>query len=197
MARARTRTRTASGTGAGTTARRAPVRRPTRRQARQKVELTNIETKLAEVIGLAMAAQGAGERVEKLTKDRELSRTLKQMRQEAAQTEKDSTTVAGGIRGKKGAIMQEARSVKKKADSMMRDYLGRSPEALDGFEFLTMAEAGEVGHWSVLGELNKSAKDPAIGRLVRTYLPIQKRHLKNAQDGSLRLASKEDPNAAA
>ena len=60
-----------------------------------------------------------------------------------------------------------------------------------------MAEAGEVGHWSVLGELNKNAKNAEIGRLVRTYLPIQKRHLKNAQDGSLRLASKEDPNAAA
>ena len=192
MARARTQSRSA-----GSTARKSSSRRPAARRRTQKVELTHLETKLAEVIGLAMAAQGAGERVEKLTKDRDLARTLKQMRQEAVQAEKDGAAVAGGIRGRKGPIMKEARTVKKKADSMMRDYLGRSPEALDGFEFLTMAEAGEVGHWAVLGELNKSAKNTEISRLVRTYLPIQKRHLKNAQDGSLKLASKEDPNAAA
>jgi hypothetical protein len=29
--------------------------------------------------------------------------------------------------------------------------------APDGFEFLTMAEAGEVGHWSVLKKLNRTA----------------------------------------
>jgi hypothetical protein len=34
---------------------------------------------------------------------------------------------------------------------MMSTYLGDDADALDGFEFLTMAEAGEVGHWSVVG----------------------------------------------
>jgi hypothetical protein len=174
------------------------TRRPAaRRRPQKKVELTKLETKLAEVIGLAMAAQSAGERVQTLTKDRELKQTLKRMHQEAAETEKDSAAVAGGMQGKKGAIMQEARTVRKKATDMMREYLGRNPEALDGFEFLTMAEAGEVGHWAVLGQLNKKAKNGEVGRLVRTYLPIQKRHLKNAQDGSLKLAAKEDPHAAA
>ena len=47
-------------------------------------ELTNLETKLGEVIGLAMAAQAATERVEKLTKDAKLRKQLKTMRQEAA-----------------------------------------------------------------------------------------------------------------
>jgi hypothetical protein len=171
------------------------TRARTTRRKRQPPKLTHLETKLAEVIGLAMAAQDAGQRVLTLTKDRELAQTLKRMHKEAEQAEKDGAQVASGIQGKKGAIMGEARTVKKKAVSMMRDYLGRSPEALDGFEFMTMAEAGEVGHWSVLGELNKRAKQPAVARLVRTYLPIQKRHLKDAQDGSLKLAAKEDPNA--
>ena len=40
---------------------------------------------------------------------------------------------------------------------MMKTYLERGSDDLDGFEFLTMAEAGEVGHWSVLQELNKQA----------------------------------------
>jgi hypothetical protein len=177
-----------------TTRRRSSTRR---RSPQKKVELTKLESKLGEVIGLAMAAQGVGDRVLTMTKDRELTRTLKRMRTEAVQTEKDSAAVAGGFRGKKGAIMKEAREVRKKADSMARDYLGRNPEALDGFEFLTMAEAGEVGHWGVLGELNKKAKNSDVGRLVRIYLPIQKRHLKDAQDGSIKLAAKEDPDAAA
>ena len=57
-------------------------------------ELTNLETKLGEVIGLAMAAQAATERVEKLTTDAKLRKQLKTMRQEAAKAEKDGTAVA-------------------------------------------------------------------------------------------------------
>ena len=46
-------------------------------------ELTNLETKLGEVIGLAMAAQAATERVEKLTTDRKLVSALNTMRKGA------------------------------------------------------------------------------------------------------------------
>ncbi len=117
-------------------------------------ELTNLETKLGEVIGLAMAAQAATERVEKLTDDRRLKQQLQTMRKEAAQAEKDGTAVAASINGKKGKILAEARSVKTKGATMMKTYLERGSDDLDGFEFLTMAEAGEVGHWTVLQELN-------------------------------------------
>ena len=40
---------------------------------------------------------------------------------------------------------------------MMKTYLDEASDALDGFEFLTMAEAGEVGHWEILGTLNERA----------------------------------------
>jgi hypothetical protein len=157
-------------------------------------ELTKLDEKLAEVIGLAMAAQGATEKVEKLVQDRGLAKALRTMRKEAERAEADGTAVAAGLNGKKGAILKEARSVKRKATEMMRDYLERGSDGLDGFEFLTMAEAGEVGHWAVLGELNKQARNAEVGRLVRTHLPIQKRHLKEAQSALLLLAAKEDPN---
>ena len=39
-------------------------------------------------------------------------------------------------------------------------------EALDGFEFLTMAEAGEVGHWEILGTLNRRAGKNEVSELV-------------------------------
>ncbi|HUQ21511.1 MAG TPA: hypothetical protein VM049_00695 [Gaiellaceae bacterium] len=160
-------------------------------------ELTNLETKLGEVIGLAMAAQAATERVEKLTKDRQLVSALKVMRKEAAQAEKDGTAVAASLNGKKSKIMTEARSVKTKGATMMKTYLERGSDDLDGFEFLTMAEAGEVGHWSILQELNKQARHPGVRQLVATHLPIQQRHLKQVMAASLKLAAEEDANAAA
>jgi hypothetical protein len=160
-------------------------------------ELTNLETKLGEVIGLAMAAQAATERVEKLTDDRQLAAALKKMRKEAAEAEKDGTAVAASINGKKSKILAEARSVKTKGATMMKTYLERGSDDLDGFEFLTMAEAGEVGHWSVLETLNRQARHPGIKQLVSTHLPIQKRHLKDVMAASLSLAAKEDANAEA
>ena len=158
-------------------------------------ELTKLEEKLAEVIGLAMAAQGATERVEKLlVRNGTLGKQLRTMRKEAAAAEKRGTEVAATFTGKKGAILKEARSVKKKATTMMSDYLERGSDGLDGFEFLTMAEAGEVGHWAVLGELNKKARNAEIRELVRWQLPIQRGHLKTAQQACLALAAAEDPN---
>ena len=160
-------------------------------------ELTNLETKLGEVIGLAMAAQAATERVEKLTDDRQLAAALKKMRKEAVQAEKDGTAVAASINGKKSKILAEARTVKTKGATMMKTYLERGSDDLDGFEFLTMAEAGEVGHWSVLETLNRQARHPGVKQLVSTHLPIQKRHLKDVMAASVSLAAKEDANAAA
>ena len=160
-------------------------------------ELTNLETKLGEVIGLAMAAQAATEKVEKLTKDRTLAKQLKTMRQEAEMAEKRGTELAGTFDGKKSKIVAEARTVKRKGAEMMKTYLDRSSDELDGFEFLTMAEAGEVGHWQVLDQLNKKARHPGIGELVKVQLAIQRRHLRDVMAASVALAAKEDPNAEA
>ena len=160
-------------------------------------ELTNLETKLGEVIGLAMAAQAATERVEKLTTDRQLKKQLKTMRQEAAKAEKDGTAVAASFSGKKAKILAEARTVKTKGATMMKTYLERGSDDLDGFEFLTMAEAGEVGHWSVLEQLNKQAKHPGVRGLIKEQLPIQRRHFKDVTSASLQLAAQEDALAAA
>ena len=163
-------------------------------------ELTNLETKLGEVIGLAMAAQAATKKVSKLVEkegEDHLVKTLRTMADEAAAAEKRGTEVAGGFKGKKAAILEEARTVKGKASDMMSTYLDKDSDALDGFEFLTMAEAGEVGHWTVLQKLSQRARVPAVRELVQWQLPIQKRHLRDAMDGSVTLASAEDPNEPA
>ena len=195
MARARNTTRSSRTSRSSNGARRSTSRSRSRRTA--KVELTNLESKLGEVIGLAMAAQGATDKIAKLTTDRDLKRQLKTMRSEASEGEQRGTQVAGTFRGKKAAILKEAREVRQKASKMMTTYLDRSADGLDGFEFLTMAEAGEVGHWTVLEELNRQAKHPGIRELTRMQLPIQRRHLKDAMAGTARLAAKEDANGAA
>src|SRR6478752_4154097 len=161
----------------------------------QMAELTNLETKLGEVLGLAMAAQGATEKVKALDEiDGDLAKALERMHKEAKQAEERATDVAGSFEGKKTAILEEAREVKKKATEMMQDYLDSDSDALDGFEFLTMAEAGEVGHWEILKTLNKRARDSGVQELVEWGIPIQQRHLEQVRQGSLKLAAEEDPN---
>jgi hypothetical protein len=102
--------------------------------------------------------------------------------------------VASSFEGKKTAILDEAREVKQKATEMMQDYLDRAADGLDGFEFLTMAEAGEVGHWEILKTLNERARNSGVQELVEWGIPIQQRHFEEARRGSLKLASEEDPN---
>ncbi len=162
-------------------------------------ELTNLEEKLAEVTGLAMAAQAAGSKVGKLTKesDGDLAAELQEMAKEAAETEERCTELAGTFDGKKTAILDEAREVKKKASEMMDTYLDKDSDALDGFEFLTMAEAAEVGHWSVLKTLNQQAKHSDLEGLIAWALPIQERHFQTVLAGSQKLAAEEDPNETA
>jgi hypothetical protein len=163
-------------------------------------ELTNLEEKLAEVTGLAMAAQAAGGKVTKLTEeaaDQDLVSTLQKMAQEAAETEERCTEIAASFEGKKTAILDEAREVKKKASEMMSTYLDKDADALDGFEFLTMAEAAEVGHWSVLRQLNQKARHDGLEELIEWALPIQTRHFQDVLQGSQQLAAEEDPNEPA
>jgi hypothetical protein len=157
-------------------------------------ELTTLEEKLAEVLGLAQAAQDATEMVEGLIDDDELAGELQQMRGEAEETESRCTDLADQRDGKKTAILEKARETKGEAAEMMSAYLGDDADGLDGFEFLIMAEAGEVGHWAVLGKLNETAAEGPIRDLVDWALPIQRRHFEDANQGALKLAGEEDPN---
>jgi hypothetical protein len=128
--------------------------RPYTRAEEDEMALTTLEEKLAEVLGLAQAAQGATEKVEGLVEDDGVAEALHRMREEAEETERRCTELADDRDGKKTAILEKARETKGEATEMMSTYLGEDADGLDGFEFLTMAEAGEVGHWAVLGKLN-------------------------------------------
>jgi hypothetical protein len=162
-------------------------------------ELTNLESKLGEVTGLAMAAQVATGKVIKLAdgEDSALVAALEKMRAEAEETERRCTDLAGTFDGKKTAILDEARTTKGKGADMLKIYLDQESDVLDGFEFLTMCEAGEVGHWEVLRQMGAHAGHAGVDELVQWALPIQQRHFEGALAGSRTLAASEDPNETA
>jgi hypothetical protein len=161
--------------------------------------LSNLESKLAEVLGLAMAAQDAAHEVRGMlgSEHEPLAKKLAQAREDARETQRRCTALASSFKGKKTAILDEARAVKREATEMRDAYLADEDDPLDGFEFLTMAEAGEVGHWSIVAKLNERAGIDELRKLTDWALPIQQRHLQEVLDGSLKLAAEEDPNEEA
>ncbi len=162
-------------------------------------ELTTLDEKLGEVIGLAMAAKGATDKVEKLLDDESCIRTVQRMHDDAAKVEQMGTELISGdeFHGKKTAILDKARETKQEAVEMMNTYLGSDADGLDGFEFLTMAEAGEVGHWKVVEKLNEQLGNRDLKELTDFVVPLQEQHLAMTLEGSLVLAGQEDPTAPA
>jgi hypothetical protein len=162
-------------------------------------ELTTLDEKLAEVLGLAQAAQTATKKVATLArkeKETELTDLMKTMSDQASEVAKRCEVVAGKRNGMRTAINAKARETKAEVGEFMKTYL-EDAEALDGLEFLSMAEAGETAHWEILGTLNETAKDKDVADLVKFALPIQQRHVDAVREHALRLAAAEDPAAIA
>ena len=154
-------------------------------------ELTVLEEKLAEVLGLAQAAKAATDKVSSLTDEPDLSAALQRMHDEADETESRCTEVAGDIDGKKTAILDKARETKAEATEMMKTYLGEDSDALDGLEFLIMAEAGELGHVEIVGAMNEVTGEPKVQELFEWAQPIQQRHFEDTRQAALQLAKQE------
>jgi hypothetical protein len=160
-------------------------------------ELTQLESKLGEVFGLAKAAQDSTSKVIKLVDDEELIKTLKGMREEAAEAEQRCAAIGETLDGKKTALEEKATETKKEAAEMMKTYLGEDADGLDGLEFLVMAEAAEVGHAEVLGAMNEQARNPQIQELIEWAMSVQQRHFEATREGALKLARQEDPASPA
>jgi hypothetical protein len=161
-------------------------------------QITQLESKLAEVLGLAQAAQQATKKVGRMAKsegEQELVALLDRMGKEAKETETRCKAAAEKRDGKKTAINKKARETKTEATEMMSTYLsGDDVDALDGFEFLIMAEAGEMGHWEIVKTMAAKAKDRPLVRLAEWATPIQQGHVEAVRSSSLQLAEAEDPN---
>jgi hypothetical protein len=154
-------------------------------------ELTPLDEKLGEVLGLAQAAQDATKKVAKLAEHDEIVTRLDQMHDEAVETERRTLALVERLEGKKTAIQEKGRETKGEATEMMKIYLGDDADELDGFEFLTMAEAGELGHWEIVRQMSEKVGDDAALELAEWAIPIQKRHKDVVRACSLELAAEE------
>jgi predicted Rossmann-fold nucleotide-binding protein len=162
-------------------------------------ELTTLDEKLAEVLGLAQAAQVATKKVATLAqkgKETELMELMDRMGDEAAKVEQRCDVAAGTRDGMKTAIAKKAQETKAEVTGFMKTYLNDA-EALDGLEFLSMAEAGEMAHWEILAKLNETANDQHVAGVVKFALPLQQAHVDAVREHSLRLAADEDPSEPA
>jgi hypothetical protein len=155
-------------------------------------ELTQLEEKLAEVIGLAQASSDTIDKVTKLVEDDGVRQTLEQMRDEAQQTAERGEQVADQLNGKKTALLDKARETKSEASEMRDTYLGDDADALDGLEFMIMAEAGELGHVEIVNKMNEQVNDQQIGEVAQWALDVQRRHWDQVRECALTLAAAED-----
>jgi hypothetical protein len=154
-------------------------------------DLTPLDEKLAEVLGLAQAAQTATETVSKMEDAEDFSAELERMGEQAAETERRTDALIDGLEGKKTAIRDMARETKGEATEMMETYLEGEEEALDGFEFLSMAEAGELCHWEIVEKMAETTGDTDVHELASWAVGVQRDHVETVRTASLKLAVKE------
>ena len=154
-------------------------------------ELTPLDEKLGEVLGLAQAAQDTTQKVAKMEGADQFSADLERMRTEAEETERRTMELVETFEGKKTAIVEKGRETKSEASEMREAYLGDEEEALDGFEFLTMAEAGELGHWEIVQTIGQTIGDQRVTELAEWAVGVQRGHFEGVRLASLELAKAE------
>ena len=157
-------------------------------------ELTQLEEKIGEVLGLARASQDATSKVAGLVEDETVRKTLEQMGAEAKETEDRLMKVVEDLDGKKTAIQEKAQETKGEAGEMMQAYLGGEEEGLEGLEFLIMAEAGELGHIEIVKKMNEQVGNSQLGEVADWALEVQSRHFEQIREAALTVAGQEDAN---
>ena len=154
-------------------------------------ELTPLDEKLAEVLGLAQAAQDATKTVAGMEGAEDFKADLDRMFAQAQETERRTDALVDTLEGRKTAIREKARETKSEATDMMKTYLGGEEEALDGFEFLSMAEAGELCHWEIVQKIAETAGEAQARELAGWAVPVQREHIEIVRGASLALTAEE------
>ena len=159
-------------------------------------DLTPLDEKLGEVLGLAQAAQAATKKVSAMEDADDFERDLERMHEQAAETERRTDELIDGLDRKKTAIRDKASDTKSEAAEMMRTYLGGEDEALDGFEFLSMAEAGELCQWEIVEWMSDAIGAADVHDLATWAVEVQREHVEAVRSASLTLALQEITESA-
>jgi hypothetical protein len=116
---------------------------------------------------------------------------LDRMGEEAAETERRTDGHIDTLEGRKTAIREKARETKSEAVEMMKTYLEGEEEALDGFEFLSMAEAGELCHWEIVQTIASTTGEAEAKQLADWAVDVQQTHIEGVRKADLALALEE------
>ena len=154
-------------------------------------DLTPLDEKLGEVLGLAQAAQAATDKVAAMEGAEDFEADLRRMHEQAIETERRTDALVDGLEGRKTAIREKARETKGEATSMADTYLAGEEEALDGFEFLSMAEAGELCHWEIVEKMADTLSIQDVRTLAEWAVGVQRTHVERVRDAALALAAEE------
>ena len=154
-------------------------------------DLTPLDEKLAEVLGLAQAAQTATTHVATMEDAEPFKDRLERMGKQAEETERRTDALIDHREGRKTAIREMAQETKGEAEEMMKTYLADEEEALDGFEFLTMAEAGELIHWEIVKTMAPKVGESEVQELADWAVDVQREHVDEVRSCSLTLAEEE------
>ena len=137
--------------------------------------LSPLQEKLAEVLGLALAATVVLDKVASRADDAE----LEAMRREAEEVQSRCAAIAKTCGDETHwDVLSHAQYVQRKASEMSAAWFKAATDAVQAYEFLAMAEAGEVAATAALRGLGDG--DGAVDDLVAYALPVQERHLQHA-----------------
>src|SRR3954471_228021 len=150
-------------------------------------ELTPLDEKLGEVLGLAQAAQAATATVRRMEGADAFAGDLDEMRTQAEETEQRTAALVDTLEGRKTAIREKARETKSEATEMMKTYLSGEEEALDGFEFLSMAEAADLCNGEIVARTAETAGEQSASELAGWAVPVQRQHVETVRRSALTL----------
>jgi hypothetical protein len=158
--------------------------------------LTVLQEKLAEAHGLAMSAAVVAGKVEERTLDRELRSRLWEMQEDAGRIRARCLELERSF-GEELAeeLLAHANTTHEHAAELVGAWFKAGTGPLRAWSFLAMGEAGEVAVWSAVDRLAANADADGIAELAGWALPLQKRHLELALEGTSILAGQADPGA--
>ena|SRR2546423_6020503 len=155
--------------------------------------LTELQEKLAEAHGLAIAAATVTRKVAQMTPDHELQLELHSLHRDADDTRARCLALEDGFgRELADELRAHANTTKEKAADLAGAWFKAGTGPLAAWSFLAMGEAAEVAVWSTLLVLASKAGADEVLELSGWGLAIQRRHLDTALSGVVQLAELRD-----
>jgi hypothetical protein len=151
-------------------------------------ELSPLQEKVGEVHGLALAAPAVLAKVADRVDDEALRFELRALEVDAHDVQKRCARVAAAW-GEElyWDVLAHSAYVERKAGELANAWFKAGTSAVQAYEFLAMAEAGEVAATLALRVLGVG--DAEAAELAAWALALQERHLQTALDGCVRAAA--------